>query len=195
MSSGDSLSPNSPNGPPRTPPLRDRPELANRSVDLLRTKSALVDLNDAEARCIVQYMRVVNIARGSLLFREGESLHTDHMLLILSGDVSVDVSDGVHAGGLAVSVLGPGSLVGEMALLDGAPRSATCTALSDVVAAGLSRVGLQRLSDEHPQVAVRLLVAIAQRVGDRLRAMGEQLRLYAQLNADQAALIARLQRR
>ncbi len=192
MSTGDSVSPNASS---RTPPLLERPDLAHRSIALLRTKSALFDLDDDEARCIVQYMRVVNLPRGSLLFREGEAQRTDHMLLILSGDVSVDVSDGVHAAGLAVSVLGPGSLVGEMAMLDGGPRSATCTAMNDVVAAGLSRLGLQRLSEEHPKVAVRLMVAIAQRVGDRLRAMGEQLRLYAQLNAEQAALIERLQRR
>jgi CRP-like cAMP-binding protein len=82
-----------------------------------------------------------------------------------------------------------------MALLDGGPRSATCTAMNDVIAAGISRAGLQRLAQEHPGVALRLMVAIAQRVGDRLRALGEQLRLYARLNAEQAARLAELERR
>lgn len=192
MSSGDSVSPPA---APRTPPLAERPELVTRAVALLRTKSALFDLDDAEARCIVQYMRVVVIPRGATVFREGDAQRTDHLLLILSGDMSVDMSDGQRADGVAVSVLGPGSVVGEMALLDGGPRSATCTAMSDVMAAGLSRGGLQRLSDEHPKVALRLMVAIAQRVGDRLRALGEQLRLYARLNAEQAARIEQLERR
>lgn len=179
-----------PAAPARIVALVERPELANRTVDLLRTKSALLDLSDADARQIVRFMRVVNLPRGTLLFAEGESERTDDMLLVLSGDVSVDVTDGVSP--VAVSVLGPGSLVGEMALLDGGPRSATCKALSDVTAAGLSRNGLQRLTEEHPQVAIRLLVAIAQRIGDRLRAMGETLLVYSRLNADQAAQIERL---
>lgn len=192
MASGDSVSPP---GAPRTPPLTERPELAARTVALLRTKSALFDLDDAEARCIVDYMRVVNLPRGATVFREGDAARTDHLLLILAGDVSVDMSDGERLDGLPVSVLGPGSVVGEMALLDGGPRSATCTAMNDVIAAGISRAGLQRLAHEHPQVALRLMVAIAQRVGDRLRALGEQLRLYARLNAEQAARLAELERR
>ena len=80
-------------------------------------------------------------------------------------------------------------------MLDGAPRSATCRAVSDVQAAGLSRQDLQRLIDEHPKVAARLLVAISQRIGDRLRAMGEQLRLYARLTAAQQMEIDRLKLR
>ena len=192
MASGDSVSPPA---APRTPPLTDRPELAARTVALLRTKSALFDLDEAEARCIVDYMRVVNLPRGATVFREGDAARTDHLLLILAGDVSVDMSDGERVDGLPVSVLGPGSVVGEMALLDGGPRSATCTAMNDVIAAGISRAGLQRLAHDHPQVALRLMVAIAQRVGDRLRALGEQLRLYARLNAEQAARLAELERR
>lgn len=185
----------SPPAAPRTPPLEDRPELAMRTIELLRTKSALLDLTDAEGRCIVRYMRLVNLPKGTFLFREGESQRTDHMFLVLQGDVSVEMADATPGEQVPISVLGPGSLVGEMGLIDGGPRSAHCVALSDVLAAGLSRQGMQLLAQEHPGAAARLLVAIAQRIGDRLRAMGEQLRLYAKINADQAAEIAQLKRR
>lgn len=189
-----SATPTPPASAPRTPPLEDRPELAMRTIELLRTKSALLDLTDAESRCIVRYMRLVNLPKGTTLFREGESQRTDHMFLVLQGDVSVEMADSTPGEQVPISVLGPGSLVGEMGLIDGSPRSAHCVALSDVLAAGLSRQGMQMLTQEHPAAAARLLVAIAQRIGDRLRAMGEQLRLYAQINADQAAEIARLKR-
>jgi CRP-like cAMP-binding protein len=189
-----SATPTPPASAPRTPPLEDRPELAMRTIELLRTKSALLDLTDAEGRCIVRYMRLVNLPKGTTLFREGESQRTDHMFLVLQGDVSVEMADSTPGEQVPISVLGPGSLVGEMGLIDGSPRSAHCVALSDVLAAGLSRQGMQMLTQEHPAAAARLLVAIAQRIGDRLRAMGEQLRLYAQINADQAAEIARLKR-
>lgn len=194
MSLPSSATPTPPASAPRTPPLEDRPELAMRTIELLRTKSALLDLTDAESRCIVRYMRLVNLPKGTTLFREGESQRTDHMFLVLQGDVSVEMADSTPGEQVPISVLGPGSLVGEMGLIDGSPRSAHCVALSDVLAAGLSRQGMQMLTQEHPAAAARLLVAIAQRIGDRLRAMGEQLRLYAQINADQAAEIARLKR-
>ncbi|MFY7857806.1 MAG: cyclic nucleotide-binding domain-containing protein [Rubrivivax sp.] len=189
-----SATPTPPASAPRTPPLEDRPELAMRTIELLRTKSALLDLTDAEGRCIVRYMRLVNLPKGTTLFREGESQRTDHMFLVLQGDVSVEMADSTPGEQVPISVLGPGSLVGEMGLIDGSPRSAHCVALNDVLAAGLSRQGMQMLTQEHPAAAARLLVAIAQRIGDRLRAMGEQLRLYAQINADQAAQIERLKR-
>jgi CRP-like cAMP-binding protein len=194
MSLPSSATPTPPASAPRTPPLEDRPELAMRTIELLRTKSALLDLTDAEGRCIVRYMRLVNLPKGTTLFREGESQRTDHMFLVLQGDVSVEMADATPGEQVPISVLGPGSLVGEMGLIDGSPRSAHCVALSDVLAAGLSRQGMQMLTQEHPAAAARLLVAIAQRIGDRLRAMGEQLRLYAQINADQAAQIERLKR-
>ncbi len=179
----------------RTRPLEDNPELARLAATLLRTSSATLDLSEEEASRVVFYLRLVHFPRGSTLIREGDRNNTSFMLLLLSGDVSVDMADEGQPERLAVSVLGPGNLIGEMGLLDGAPRSATCRAVSDVQAAGLSRQDLQRLIDEHPKVAARLLVAISQRIGDRLRAMGEQLRLYARLTAAQQMEIDRLKSR
>ena len=179
----------------RTRPLEDEPELGRLAATLLRTSSATLDLSEEEARRVVAYLRLVHFPRGATLIREGDRNNTSFMLLLLSGDVSVDMADEGKPETLAISVLGPGNLIGEMGLLDGAPRSATCRAVSDVQAAGLSRQDLQRLIDEHPKVAARLLVAISQRIGDRLRAMGEQLRLYARLTAAQQMEIDRLKLR
>jgi CRP-like cAMP-binding protein len=117
-----SATPTPPASAPRTPPLEDRPELAMRTIELLRTKSALLDLTDAEGRCIVRYMRLVNLPKGTTLFREGESQRTDHMFLVLQGDVSVEMADSTPGEQVPISVLGPGSLVGEMGLIDGSPR-------------------------------------------------------------------------
>ena len=123
----------------------------------------------------------------------GDQLHTAHLLLVLEGDVQVDIGGGADRAALAV--VGPCQMLGEMALLDGGPRSASCTAASPVRAAALSRIGLQRLLDEQPTVAARLLAAIAQRVGERLRGLGDQLALYAQLVDEQRGTIEQMQRR
>jgi CRP-like cAMP-binding protein len=64
--------------------------------------------------------------------------------------------------------------MGEMSRIDGAPRSAQCTALGPVLAAGLSRRGLEQLIDEAPRAAAKLMTGLAQRMADRLRALGQQ---------------------
>lgn len=166
---------------PRTRPIEDNPALVTRATELLRTPSALEPLTPEDARQVVAFMRQVNFPAGAVLFREGERAGTSYMLLILDGEVSVDLGAG---GGEAVtlSALGPGSILGEMSLLDNAPRSAQCTAISAVVAAGLSRGGLEKLVEEHPKVAARLMIAIAQRLADRVRALGQQVQIYAQIS-------------
>lgn len=177
---------------PTTAALAERPEMAARAVELLYLKGPLFELTEDDARQIVAYMRLVNIHPGTTLFREGDQQRTENMLLILHGDVQVQLNDPAVPDAVALSVLGAGSMIGELAALDGAPRSATCTALGEVVAAGMSRLGLQRLAEDHPRVALHFIASIAHRTADRLRALSEQLCLYARINADQAAQIERL---
>lgn len=74
--------------------------------------------------------------------------------------------------------------MGELALMDGAPRSATCTAISPVVVAGLSSGGLQRRIERFPQVAIKLVIYIAHCASERLRPLSEQLQMYDQSTND-----------
>lgn len=177
---------------PRTRALTESPLLAERAADLLRTPNAMLQLGPEDATTVVSLMRLVGFERDTVLFREGDSGASSYMLLVLDGEVSVDAGDTAAGDGVAISVLGPGSILGEMALLDGAPRSVSCTALTAVQAAGLSRAGLQLLIDEHPRVAAKLLVGLAKRISDRLRALGDQLQMYAQLVATQQQELDRL---
>ncbi len=163
----------------RTPPLTDNPALAAVAVQLLRLPASVAPLTEEDARCIVAFLRLVAYPKGAPVLREGD-VGAGYMLLVLEGEVEVDAGSGNEA--LAIGVLGPGSIIGEMALLDGSPRSASCTAVSPVLAAGLSRKGLEALLAAHPAVAARLALGLAQRIGERLRALGQQLQMYARIN-------------
>ena len=121
--------------------------------------------------------------KDTVLFREGDTGSVNTMLLLLDGQVVVDAGQPSDSQSVEIAVIGPGSIIGEMSLLDGAPRSARCTTVSPVKAAGLSRGGLERLIEEHPRVAAKLMVGIAQRIADRLRSVGHQLLFYAQIAA------------
>jgi len=167
----------------RTRPLNENPALAARAASLLRTPLAMVQLLPEEARCVVGYMRLVSYPRGAMLLRQGDDSSLNYMLLLIEGEVTIDNGEASPPDAVAVASVGPGSIVGEMSLLDGAPRSASCTAVSAVQAAGLSRRGLELLIDEHPRIAAKLMVGLAQRIADRLRARVQQLQIYADMNA------------
>jgi CRP/FNR family transcriptional regulator, cyclic AMP receptor protein len=170
----------------RTRSFDESPALLAQAVAMLAPSgqaASALSLTAEEARIAVAQMRLVSCPPGTLLFREGERTRSDHMLFLLEGEVSVDTDQGATAESTSISVLGPGSVIGEMAMLDGAPRSASCTTVSAVQAAGLSRLGLERLLEQQPRVAAKLLALLAHVTSDRLRALNEQLFLYAQLNA------------
>jgi CRP-like cAMP-binding protein len=173
-------------------PLSEVPALAERAADLLRTPGALLNLTPPEAASLVTQMRLVHFGPGVTLFREGDDVRLDHLLLVLEGEVSIEVGIGGSMIPVAISVVGPGSVIGEMALLDGSPRSASCTTISAVQAAALSRQGLEKLVDQQPRVAAKLLIGLGSRTGERLRALGEQLQMYAGVVEQQQQQIDRL---
>lgn len=162
----------------------ENPELAPEELAarMLVTPTALDDLTVADALKVVAYMRPKVIPAGTVFIEEGEVRKTDYMMLVLEGDIAVENELPGLNESMVVNVIGPGHLIGEMGLLDGSPRSATCTATTDVVVAVLSRTALMRLLQAEPRVAARLLLAISTRIAQRLRDTTRKLRTFAQMN-------------
>ena len=154
---------------------------ADLAAGMLCAPTALLQLTHKEARTIVGYMKPHRIAEGTTFIREGDVDNTDFMLLVLHGEVTVETIVVSRTAPITVTVLGPGSLIGEMGLLDGAPRSASCTALTDLRCAMLTRAALNELLDDEPRIAAKLMMAISKRIAQRMRDNQEKLKLYAQL--------------
>ena len=153
-----------------------------KAAALLITEGALVELSAADAREVVSYMRPERIKAGEVVIREGESTRNDFMALVLDGEVTVENSVAAAYDSMVVSILGPGSLIGDMGIIDGGPRSATCTASTDLALAVLTREALTRLMDTHPSVAARLLLAMSKRIADHLRETNRKLMTFAQVS-------------
>ncbi|WP_298933599.1 cyclic nucleotide-binding domain-containing protein [uncultured Ramlibacter sp.] len=154
---------------------------ADRAAELLSAPSAALQLGRDEARQVVAYMRPLRISEGTTFIREGDTKHTDFMLLLLEGQVTIETIVVSRTEPITVTVLGPGSLIGEMGLLDGEPRSASCTAMSELRCAILTRNALNRLLQDHPQTAAKLMMAVSLRIAERMRECQDKLKLYAQL--------------
>lgn len=174
--------------------MSDEPVWAERAADLIRQADGLVGLSALDAHTIVSYTRLLRCAEGQVLTREGEPAGDGFMLLVLSGEVTVETVVARRDAPVVVSVAGPGHLIGETALLDGGPRTATCTATAPVIGAGLSRNALQRMMRAEPEVAARLLAGVAQRMAQRLRDLTRQQRVYHQLLGAMQGEVDELQR-
>jgi CRP-like cAMP-binding protein len=140
-----------------------------------------MQLSHQEARTVVSHMKPHRIPEGTTFIREGDTDDTDFMLLLLDGEVTIETIVVSRTEPITVSVLGPGSLIGEMGLLDGAPRSASCTAMTDLRCAILTRDAMSQLLDHEPRTAAKLMMAISLRIAQRMRENQDKLKLYAQL--------------
>ncbi len=151
------------------------------AAKLLIAPTALMQLSEEEALTIVSYMVPREIAMGKTFIKEGDKSDTGYMMLLLDGEVTVENIVVSRRTPVTVTVLEPGSLIGEMGLVDGQPRLASCTASTRVSCAILSREALDKLSDEDPRTAAKLMFAVSLRIAERLRDNAEKLKKYSQL--------------
>lgn len=150
-------------------------------ASLLVTRSALGELGHEDALVVAQYMRPMAIAAGVSFIKEGTLNDTHYMLLVMEGDVTIEAKLSSEDPQSVVTVVGAGALIGEMGVLDQEPRSATCTAYTDLKVALLTREHLAQLFEDHPQVGVALLLSISKRLSDRLRDTTQKLNKFVRL--------------
>ena len=153
-------------------------ELAAR---LLIAPTALMQLTTDEALTVVSYMIPRKIPVGTTFIKEGDKSDTGYMVLLLEGEVTVESIVVSRHTPVTVNVLGPGSLIGEMGLVDGQARLASCTASTDVRCAILSRDALKKMGADDPKTSAKLMFAVSLRVAERLRDTTEKLKMYSQL--------------
>ena len=109
-----------------------------------------------ELAIIARASKVVVHKDGTVIAREGE--RGIGLFLILQGRCLVTI------GGKTKAKLGPGDFFGEVALLDGGPRTATVTAQSAVKLVGITGWVFRGLLMEHPSIALKTLEAVAGRL-------------------------------
>lgn len=155
--------------------------LWERAVELLVAAQSRFGLDAGAAATVLSYMHPFAIEEGVEFIQEGDVRNCDFMAFIVDGDVTVETITVSRTQAMTVTVLGPGSLHGELALFDGAPRSASCTACTPVLCAILTRQGLGRMLHDHPAICARFTMALAAGIGQRLRDNTDKLKRYAMM--------------
>jgi CRP-like cAMP-binding protein len=133
----------------------------NRKVEVLRQMPLFRHLTYKEILRVLSVTKVVDFNSGDQILREGEP--GDDMLILLMGKVRL------HKDGALVTYLGPGAHLGEMALVDKRPRSASATAEDHTRALVLRRHDFNEIIRNEPRLSVKLLWSFVQVLAQRLR--------------------------
>ncbi len=126
---------------------------------------------EAELLVVAGRCRPLHLPKGSLVFREGDTGR--EFYLVVAGRVEVLKNDS------AIATLGPGSTVGEMAMLDQPRRSATVQVAEHAEMLVISRESFFHLLKGNPHLAVKILWNMSLRISAHLRATSELLALRA----------------
>jgi CRP/FNR family transcriptional regulator len=106
--------------------------------------------------------------RGQVVFREGDDSDTCYVVRRGHARATREHNDGRQ---LTLATFGPGDIFGELAMFDDERRSATVEAVDDLEVVAILGADMRRLLREHPDIAVKLVIAL----GRRLRAANERL--------------------
>jgi pyruvate,water dikinase len=134
-----------PSGPPPHDP-----------VAAIQRVGLFTDLDRRQAEQVARVLKVRHFSKGETVIVEGSGGAA--FFLIDSGQATVS-SKGVH-----LATLGPGDYFGELALIDGGPRSATVTAATDLVCYGITFWEFRPLVEKNGVIAWKLLQALAKRL-------------------------------
>ena len=125
------------------------------SLEILRGVPLFADLDERSLQGVAVLAREEHRKAGEVLMLEGEL--GDDFYVIVDGTVRIE------RGGRTIRSMAPGGFLGEIALVERRPRSATATAVSDVTVLVLHQHEFDRLLETMPAVHGRVRAAIDRR--------------------------------
>lgn len=150
-----------------TPPTAESATAAEQRIAILKRIPIFAHLNYNELVKVVGLTQLLRLRTGDTFIREGEQ--GDEFYVVLAGEVAVS------KGSQQLVSLKAGAHLGEMALIDNAPRSATVTCKTDTNLLGMRRDEFFGLIRSEPVIATKLLWSFVQALSGRLRETNEAL--------------------
>ncbi len=130
------------------------------SVEFLKRLPLFAGLSDADLDWLFQRTEPVSIRAGDVLIQEGGP--GDALFIVVDGEFEITKRSGQHD--IVIALRAPGEVIGEMALLEPVPRSATVRALRDSRLLKLHRDDFQQLLSTSPSAALAILHTVTGRL-------------------------------
>ena len=152
--------------------LGDATKFAPKIHALIPKCSLLENFSPAEVRLLAHFMDVYRAPPGAEVIREGDG--GDFMLMVLEGKIEVLRRDRWNTPQLLAEV-DAGRTLGEMSMIDGEARFASCVATELAMIAVLDREALARIIVEQPLLGAKILMELVLMLSQRLRATSQRL--------------------
>ena len=152
--------------------LGDATKFSGQIHALIPRCNLLENFSPPEVRLLAHFMDVFRAPAGAEIIREGDG--GDFMLMVIEGKVEVRKRDRWNTPQV-MGVVEPGRILGEMSMIDGEPRFATCVAADPVLVAVLDREALARIIVEQPMLGAKVLMELVLMLSQRLRATSQRL--------------------
>ena len=151
--------------------------------DILCSAATMFPFKITEAKIALTYLFPRSYAEREIIVEEGDKSNLDYMLWVLDGEATFE---GLVGGGasqpVTVTVLGAGSAIGIMSMVDSEPRSLRGVATVPTRCAKLTRAQLQKLCREHPQIGIKLMAVLCLVLSQTLRNLTTKYKCYVRLN-------------
>lgn len=146
--------------------------MADDSLEFLSSLALFQALSLDEIAILDQYLGLLELAKGDTVFDEGES--GEFVCFVVNGELEVlkNTSDGDAS---LITTLGKGQALGEMALIDELPRSATVRARQPSSLTVLSRRDFEEIASQSPEIAIKILKYLARSLSLSLRKTSNRL--------------------
>ncbi|MDD5176209.1 MAG: cyclic nucleotide-binding domain-containing protein [Sterolibacterium sp.] len=138
---------------------------------MVRNSSLATELDDEQCKRLAQYVTPRSLSDSEILIREGEV--DNHLYVVVSGSLAVTRETG-SGDWIALHLLRPKDLAGELGFLDGLEHSATLRAVGSTEIFGLKRDRLEALLEDHPRLVYLVMRAIIREIHGILRRMNIQ---------------------
>jgi len=153
-------------------PFKQPEATINEIIEMTAAIPLFDKIDSVQVRVIAAHMRIMHLDEEQRLFAEGEE--SDYMCFIVSGTLDV-FKQSQHGRMIPVSTLSRGRTIGEMALMDSYPRSATVIARTPCTLLKITRKSFDLIIEKRPRAGISFLQSLSKSLSLHLRKTSGQL--------------------
>jgi len=131
------------------------------NLSVIKQVPIFQDLSDDVLKRLLATSRIHKYRKGVLLISEGET--GESLILIISGRIKIFVSD-EDGNEMTLFVETPGGYIGEISLLDDAPRTASAVTMESTKVISISKRGFDELIRENPDIALNIIAGLSKKI-------------------------------
>ena len=164
-------------------PLGNANEMAEKIFEMIGHSKFFMDFTFENVEKLSSFMQTYQVSAGTTVIQEGDI--DDYMIFIIEGRVNILKAD-IHGDNRPMTIAGPGATLGEMSMIDGEPRFASCVALETTTFVTLSRDSMVKIIMDEPSFGSKILIKLVTLLSQRLRTTSSDLLHYLEHSQSEA---------